>query len=134
MIHAAENLWISLPIISNEGMFETIINNEPNIFRVIPMFVSLILPYLSVGPPASATNIPESKTVTLTAILTVPMSVLKLSSSISTTLTNDYTNSRNVITLRAIPISNLLLSSNASLNDFSISICLPVLLKDRQIL
>lgn len=64
------------------------INNEPNIFKIIPMFVSLILPYLSARPPAPTTNIPENKAVILTAILTVPISVLKLSSSIGTTLTN----------------------------------------------
>ncbi len=94
------------------------INNEPNIFKIIPMFVSLILPYLSARPPATATNIPENKAVILTAILTVPISVLKLSSSIGTTLTNDCANSQNVITLRTIPINNLLLPSNASLDGF----------------
>ena len=47
------------------------INNEPNIFKIIPMFVSLILPYLSARPPAPTTNIPENKAVILTAILTV---------------------------------------------------------------
>ncbi len=64
------------------------INNEPNIFKIIPMFVSLIL-HSSARPPAPTTNIPENKAVILTAILTVPISVLKLSSSIGTTLTND---------------------------------------------
>ncbi|CPJ66254.1 Uncharacterised protein [Staphylococcus aureus] len=105
------------------------INNEPNIFKIIPMFVSLILPYLSARPPAPTTNIPENKAVILTAIFTVPISVLKLSSSIGTTLTNDCANSQNVITLKTIPINNLLLPSNASLDGFSISICLPILLK-----
>ncbi len=52
------------------------------------------------------------------AILTVPISVLKLSSSIGTTLTNDCANSQNVITLKTIPINNLLLPSNASLRLF----------------